>query len=208
LRPVEPDICLSRRFRLAGKKVFTYIGTHAYYHGLDVVVRAAELLKRREDIIFLLIGNGPERQRLVALVKDRNLGNVIFEECSYEEMPICYSVTCAAIATLRDIPVASGMRLSKIFPPLSCGVPVVYSGSGEAAEMLREHRCGLVTAPEDAQALAEAVVQLADDPTTRDAFGKQGRALVEREFAWPVIVERWLSDLGRISENPARQTVS
>lgn len=206
LRPLAPDEELSRRFGIEGKKVFTYMGTHAYYHGLDVLVEAARLLDGRKDIVFLLIGNGPERQRLIDLAREGALTNVVFEQCSYEEMPRCYSVTSWAIATLRDMPVANGMRLSKIFPPLSCGVPVIYSGTGEAAELLRAHDCGVVTAPGDAHALAAAVARVADDAALRDRLGRRGRALVQAEFSWPLIVDRWLSEVDRaaMGEEPVR----
>lgn len=197
LRPVAPVEAVRRRFRIEGKKAFTYMGTHAYYHGLDVLVEAAKLLEGRKDIVFLLIGNGPERQRLIDVVRERGLTNLVFDQCSYEEMPLCYSVTRGAIATLRHMPVATGMRLSKIFPPLSCGVPVIYSGAGEAAELLRAHDCGVVTAPGDAHALAEAVTRVADDEAMRDRLGRHGRALVQADFSWPHIVERWLSEVDR-----------
>ena len=68
--------------------------------------------------------------------------NVIFGESSYEEMDQLYSIVYSSIATLRNMDVAKGMRLSKVFPSLSCGVPVIYSGVGEAAELLELNRCG------------------------------------------------------------------
>ena len=88
------------------------------------------------------------------------------------------------------------MRLSKIFPSLSCGVPVIYSGMGEAAELIQENRCGLVVEPEDPDALKEAVLQLASDQRERDRMGVAGRRLVETQYSWEVIVERWRSEIG------------
>ena len=87
------------------------------------------------DIVFLMVGEGPERARLKAKCVDRKLDNVIFGTSPYEEMDQLYSIAFASIATLRNIEVAKGMRLSKIFPSLSCGVPVIYSGFGEAADL-------------------------------------------------------------------------
>ena len=96
-----------------------------------------------------------------------------------------YSIAYASIATLRNIDVARSMRLSKVFPSLSCNVPVIYAGLGEAAEVISTNRCGVVVAPEHPALLAEAVVQLASDPALRDEMGRAGRLLVEREYSWP-----------------------
>ena len=190
------------RWKLHGKKVFLYVGTHAFYHGLDTLIDAATLLQEKSDITFVMIGNGPERERLRKIVADRNLTNVIFGRSPYEEMDRLYSIAYASIATLRNIDVARSMRLSKVFPSLSCNVPVIYAGLGEAAEVISTNRCGVVVAPEHPALLAEAVVQLASDPALRDEMGRAGRLLVEREYSWPSIVERWMGEIEHFASEP------
>lgn len=195
LRPQPPAAHLLERWQLQGKKVFLYVGTHAYYHGLDTLLHAAARLQDRPDIAFLLIGRGPERPRMKELAAELGLTNVIFGQSPYEEMAELYSITYASVATLRDMAVAEQMRLSKVFPALSCAVPVIYSGRGEAAELLTAHGCGLATAPEDAEALAAAIRDLADAPEKRQEMGIAGRALIEQEYSWAAIVARWLAEL-------------
>jgi colanic acid biosynthesis glycosyl transferase WcaI len=192
LKPSAPSALLIEEWGLKDKLIFVYVGTHAYYHGLDTLLEAAELLIADSQIEFVLVGNGPERERLRRLAEDKRLGNVLFASASYERMNDLYSIAYASIATLRDIPVADGMRLSKIFPALSCGVPVVYSGRGEAAELLKEHDCGIVVDPEAPAALAAAVKQLAADQSWRRRLGTNGRRYVENEYSWTHIVDRWL----------------
>ena len=96
---------------------------------------------------------------------------------------------------------AQGMRLSKVFPALSCAVPVIYSGHGEAAELLNANRCGLTTAPEDAPALARAVKALADNPSLRNQLGSNGRLLVEHDYSWtrPVLSPNFSSGVPNMS---------
>jgi len=195
LRPQPPCVDLLDRWNLHGKKVFLYVGTHAYYHGLDVLIEAATLVRACSDITFLMIGDGPERERLKQMVTDRELENVIFEQSPYAEMDRLYSIAYASIATLRNMNVAEGMRLSKVFPSLSCGVPVIYSGLGESAELLKTNECGVVVPPEQPAALAKAIVQLATDPAARNAMGQAGRCLVEREYGWPAIIGKWLQEI-------------
>jgi glycosyltransferase involved in cell wall biosynthesis len=195
LRPGPPDDELLERWGLRGKKVFVYIGTHAYYHGLETLIEAAALLRRREDLAFLLIGDGPVREPLKALARKRRLTNVTFGASPYEEMARCYSIAYASVAVLKDMDVARKMRLSKVFPSLSCGVPVIFSGPGETPELLERHGAGAALPAEDPAALARAIEDLADDPARRDAMGRAGRGLME-QFGWHVIVERWLNELG------------
>lgn len=201
LRPMPADPELLERWGLHGKKVFTYIGTHAYYHGLETLVEAAALLRDRDDIAFLLIGDGPEREPMKALAAQKGLDNVVFGSSPYEEMARCYSITYAAVAVLKDIDVASKMRLSKVFPALACGVPVIFSGAGETPELLEQHGAGVAVGAEDPLALASAVRALADDPGRRDQLGGAGRQLAETEFSWSVIVQRWLRELGYVVDD-------
>ena len=198
LKPQPASQRLLDRWQLKGEKVFLYVGTHAYYHGLETLIEAAALLRDDPDIVFLLVGDGPERARLKEICVNRQLDNVIFGESPYEEMDQLYSIAYASIATLRNMDVANGMRLSKVFPSLSCGVPVIYSGIGEAAELIRVYNCGLVVQPESPKFLAQAIQTLAADRSMRTSLGRAGRALVETEYSWSTIVERWLIEIGVI----------
>lgn len=196
LRPRPADEEMLDRWGLRGKKVFAYVGTHAFYHGLDTLIEAAALLREREDIAFLLVGDGPERERLKRMAADLGLKNVVFGSSPYEEMARLYSVAYASVATLRRMDVANGMRLSKIFPALSCGVPVIYAGDGEAADILSREGCGVTVEPERPDLLARAFEELARDGERRVELGQRGRALVEREYTWSSIVSLWLKELG------------
>jgi colanic acid biosynthesis glycosyl transferase WcaI len=196
LRPLPPDQELLARWSLQGKKTFAYIGTHAYYHGLSTLIETAALLRERKDIAFLLIGDGPEREALKAQARALELDNVVFGSSPYEEMARCYSIAYASVAVLRDMDVARKMRLAKVFPALSCGVPVVFSGLGETPELLEAHGAGIAVQPEQPAALARAIEELADDPGRRDAMGRAGRELAEARFSWRVIVDRWLNEIG------------
>jgi len=182
---------------VAGKKVLTYAGTHADYQGLDVILDAAKRLKHRSDIVFLMVGKGPERQRLVERAKVEQITNVLFKDSPFEEVSLLMSISYAFVVVLRNIPAAQKMRLSKTFPPLACGVPVIYAGVGESAEIIRKNDCGIVALPENPTSLADAVITLVDAPEKRSMFSKAGLRLIELEFSWKTIVSNWLSQLER-----------
>jgi colanic acid biosynthesis glycosyl transferase WcaI len=208
LKPSPPSSALLDRWNLHGKKVFLYVGTHAFYHGLDVLIDAAAMLQDQKDIAFLMVGDGPERIRLKQKAADLKLTNIVFGESPYEEMDQLYSIGYTSVATLRKIDVAKLMRLSKVFPSLSCAVPVIYAGTGEAAALLQEKKCGIVTEPEDAAQLANAISRLAADPALRNSLGSAGRTLVEKEYSWAAIVQHWLAELGISTQSVAGRASS
>ncbi len=204
LRPRPYSEAYAEKMQVNGRKTFTYAGTHAYYHGLEVIIEAARLLQHRTDIVLLLVGEGPVRPKLIEMAREYGLQNVVFGQSPFQEMADLMSITYASLVVMKDIPAAEKMRLSKTFPPLACGVPVVYSGKGESSDMVERHRCGLVVPPETPAVLASAIEKLADDPTERDAMGLRGAELIQRELSWSAIVTRWLVQLrgpGKLPES-------
>lgn len=195
LQPSPYNEDYARKLGVVGKTVFTYAGTHADYQGLDVVLDAARILKEHSEIAFLMVGEGPERSRLIARAKSLGLQNVVFGKSPFEETELLMSITYASVVVLRKMPAAVKMRLSKTFPPLSCGVPVIYAGDGESAGLLVQNECGVVLEPENPEMLASAVQLLAQDRNRRDRLGRNGRAFVVRDLEWAGIIERWTRQL-------------
>lgn len=195
LRPLPPDAELLDRWQLHGRKVFLYVGTQAYYHSLDTLIEAAALLGPRDDLRFVILGDGPEHPRIVAMARERGLTNVVFDQAPYEMLPRAYSVAYASVATVRNAPVAGQMRLAKVATSLACGVPVILTGRGEHAELLTRHELGVVVEPEQPRQLAAAIADLAADEARRARLSAAGRAFAERECSWSIIVDRWLAEL-------------
>jgi glycosyltransferase involved in cell wall biosynthesis len=135
---------------------------------------------------------------LIREAASAQLENLLFRDSPFEEMPRLMSITYASLAVLRNMPAARKMRLSKVIPPLACGVPVIYAGVGEAADIVRAEGCGVVVEPESPEKLAQAIRDLADSPEQRDAMGKKGRELAQRDFSWTVLVGDWLRQIARI----------
>ena len=208
LKPMAADRALADRLGVGDRKVFTFAGTHAPYQGLEVILDTAKLLAHRKDLVFLMVGDGPIRQQLVDRASAEGIDNVLFRQSPFDEMAQLMSITTASLVVLRKIKIASKMRLSKAIPPLACGVPILYAGWGETAEIGEREQVGLKIEPEDPVALAAAVERIADDPLLRDALGRRGRALAEREFAWSFLVADWLRQLDRVAEGQDPQIPS
>lgn len=179
-----------------GEIGFVYAGTHGYAQGLDVLLDAADLLADQPDIVILLVGDGPEKARLVEAARSRGLGNVRFlDSRPVREMPAVFTGCRASIVPLRNLPIFRGARPSKLLPSLSCATPVIFAGEGEAAELIGHNRAGLIVPPEDGRALAGAIRTLAADAGLASEMGKNGRRLALASFSWDAIVGRWLDAL-------------
>lgn len=195
-QPAPVDTSWLANLKLNGKKIFAYTGTHGYAQGLDVILTAANDLCKRLDIVFLFVGEGPEKARLKTKATEMQLTNVVFLDAQpTREMPKIFNSVTACIAPLLDRPLFLDARPSKLFPPMGCARPVIFSGAGEAALLIQSAQCGLVTKPEDGHALAKAVEWMADHGEESAAMGRRGRELVEREYSWSAIVDKWLQEL-------------
>jgi colanic acid biosynthesis glycosyl transferase WcaI len=199
LRPIPRNAAFAEKMGIGDRKVFTFAGTHAPYQGLEVILDAARLLLHRKDLVFLMVGDGPVREQLIQKSDREGITNVLFRKSPFDEMCDLMSITSASLVVLRALKVSNKMRLSKAIPPLACGVPLIYAGWGETAEIVEKEGVGLKVEPERPDLLAEAVEKIADAPLMRDEMGRKGRALAEREFSWAFIVKDWVRQIERIS---------
>lgn len=164
-RPTPRDETLAGQRGLTGKFVIAYVGTHGMAHGLANVLDAAERLRHRDDIRFLLVGDGAERSMLVKERERRDLANVVMMPMQPKtEMCRIWGLCDVALVHLRDSPVFSEVIPSKIFEAMAMGLPLLaVLPQGEAAQIVTGHGAGLWVPPEDPEAFAQAALRLAED---------------------------------------------
>lgn len=195
--PRERDVEMALKLGIKEEDfVLIYAGTMGYAQGLESVIRTAELLKDKTDLRFLFVGDGTEKPMLEALVKEKGLSNVIFVDFQpVQEMPRYFSLSSASIIPLKKHKLFEGARPSKMFPALGSAVPVIYSGEGEAAELVLSSGGGVVVEPENSEALAQAIVELKENPDRRE-MGRKGRQFVKDHYTWSEIIRSWLKEVG------------
>jgi len=200
-KPVE----LARRLGLGGKFVAAYVGTIGMAHGLGALLSAAERLRDRRDLAFVLVGAGAERTRLEEDAKRRGLGNVIFVgPVDKEEVKEYWRLCDVALVLLKDAPVFLHVIPSKIFEAMGTGRPIILGVSGESQELLKEAGAGIAISPENPQALAEAVTKLMDNPALCRDMGAAGRKFVERKFDRERLALEMLKVLGETAKLQGR----
>ncbi|MEM0488466.1 MAG: glycosyltransferase family 4 protein [Candidatus Bathyarchaeia archaeon] len=175
---LEPPSAVAEIFKVM------YLGAHGQANALDVLIHAAKVVQDRgfAEIRFILVGEGPEKPRLMALAQELRLANVEFREpVPKNEVPTLLHTADATIFILHDITLYKyGISLNKLFDYLAAGKPVVIAGK-PANNPVEEARCGLTVPPREPQALAEAVIKLYQMPREeREAMGRRGREYVEK----------------------------
>lgn len=161
-----------------------YLGAHGQANALDVLIYAAKIVQDRgyDGIRFILVGDGPEKPRLMALAKELGLRNVEFREpVPKREVPKVLHVADATVFILHDLPLYKyGISVNKLFDYLAASRPLLLAGN-PADNPIEEASCGLTVPPRDPQALADAVITLYRMPKEeREAMGRRGRKYVEK----------------------------
>jgi glycosyltransferase involved in cell wall biosynthesis len=182
---------LSRELGLNGRFVAAYVGTHGMAHHLETVLEAAAAIDNN-DILFLMVGDGAERDRLVAKRDQMGLKNVVMlEQLPKAKMPALWSLTNAGLVLLKKSDLFKTVIPSKIFESMAMEVPIILGVEGEAKSIIDQAEAGICIEPEIPELLARAVQQLYEDRTLARRLGSNGRRYVETHFDRLVLAERY-----------------
>jgi len=184
----------------AGKFLICYIGTMGNAHGLETLLDAASQLKAaRPDVRFLLVGEGAEKDRIVSIAQSRSLINVAFlDQQPREKIPAFISASDACLVLLKKAEVFKTVIPTKMLEFMSCARPVILGVDGQARQIVEQAGAGLVIEPENAQALVQAIQQLADDRPFAQALGKKGREYILRNFSRRGTAEKYIEVLNEL----------
>jgi colanic acid biosynthesis glycosyl transferase WcaI len=175
LRERDDGSKFRERFGFKGKFIISHSGNMGVKQGLDVILRAAEKTRERNDIQYLVVGNGAMSSELEAEAKARDLSNVSFLPVLVPEIfPDMLAATGIALITQQRV-VSDIVFPSKTVTLLSAGCPViasVNSGSEVARTVLRSG-AGVVAEPENADSLSEAILKLVASPESLARMSSQ-----------------------------------
>lgn len=196
--PSDPE--LRRRLGWDDKFVALYAGAHGPANHLIQWVEAGERLKGREDIVLAAVGDGPEREILVAETRRRGLENVQFlGPVPKADMPALLRAADVGAAVLKRVDTFKTVYPNKIFDTMASGRPVLCVVDGIARRLVvDEAEAGVYAEPEHPDAIARAIVDLADDPGRRRRLGEAGRSYVVEHFSREALSRSYLEILEEI----------
>lgn len=164
--------------------IILYAGIIGIAQGLEIILHAAAHLTTEPKVKFVLLGSGPEKEKLIALKKSLALEHVYFlDAVSKTNMPAILKSVNASVIPLRKLDLFLGAIPSKIFESLSMQLPVLLGVNGEAKEIfIDQGNCGIYFEPENVEGLVKGIHKLLNDPDAAIQLGKNGRAFVNTSF--------------------------
>jgi glycosyltransferase involved in cell wall biosynthesis len=197
-----------RRKELAmeDKYVVSYIGTMGMAHGLETMLAAAAKLRdSNPEIAFLIVGEGAEKERIIAMARNRGLSNLRFvDQQPRENIPsyICASDICLVL--LKKTELFKTVIPTKMLEFMSCARPVILGVDGQARAILEEARGGLAIEPGDSEALVKAVRYFAANRDIASQMGRNGREHIVRKFSRCHTAEKYIRILDQMLMLPER----
>jgi glycosyltransferase involved in cell wall biosynthesis len=182
---LTPNVAIRHELGADDKFVASYIGTMGNAHGLETLLEAAVRLRESApNVLFLLVGEGAEKAHIMSLANSRGLTNVRFvDQQPRENIPAYINASDACLVLLKRTELFKTVLPTKMLEFMSCARPVILGVDGHARKVMEQANAGIFVAPEDPDALAEAVMRLAANPALCESLGRNGRHHVLHYFS-------------------------
>jgi glycosyltransferase involved in cell wall biosynthesis len=203
-QPGEKNNSFRKEHKLENKFIAMYAGAHGQANNLQTVIEAASLLKDNQEIIFLLVGDGKEKNNLIELKDKYGLINVLFIEAQpKEKMPEICRATDVCLAILENREAFKTVYPNKVFDYMSAARPTILAIDGVIREVIEQAEAGIYVPPENPQVLAQTVLKLYNDREIMEKYGQNARKYVMDNFERERIAEKLNQTLVRILNQTA-----
>jgi phosphatidylinositol alpha-1,6-mannosyltransferase len=192
LEAFHPDPTAGRAIRarhrlLDGQPVLLTVARLIPRKGHDKVIETLPvILEQVPDVVYLIVGTGPEEDRLRAHAQEEGVADsVIFvRHVPDEELPAYYNAADVFIMPNREEGTdVEGFGIV-FLEANACSKPVIGGRSGGAVDAIADGESGYLIDPYSPQAIAEAAIRLLTDPALARRMGESGRELAQRKFSW------------------------
>lgn len=207
-RPLQadrPPVPLPSGFRIM------YAGNIGTAQDFPTILAAAEQLKGKTNIHWILIGDGREASWVREQVVQRGLRDTVHLIGSFpiEQMPEFFSHADAMLVSLKSNPVFTLTVPAKVQAYMACGRPIVAMLEGEGARVVSEAGAGFTCATSDAAGLADAVLRMERmSSADRSRMGIRGREYYLSHFDREKLLrqaEAWMGDTSAHSVTETKQ---
>lgn len=174
-----------KQLKLEDRFLICYIGTMGNAHGLETVIAAAEELQTAlPNAMFLLIGEGAEKERIVELAAARGLTNIQFlGQQPRERIPAYVSAADLCLVMLKKTELFKTVIPTKLLEYMACERPLIVAVDGQARQIVEDAGAGVFVEPENSKALAKAILGLAENPERRRQMGASGRQYIVNKLS-------------------------
>ncbi len=196
-RPLDAG-ALRERLGLSGRPVLLTIARLVERKGIDSVLRALPSVQTRvPDVVYVVVGDGPDRERLMALARAGGVENAVrfVGAVGDDELPLWYSLgDVFAMPSRSEPPDVEGFGIVYLEAG-ACERPVVALRAGGVPDAVAEGRSGLLVTPGDHDGLSAKLSELLLDPARAADLGRRGRERVLGDLNWDRVTDRTLQAL-------------
>jgi colanic acid biosynthesis glycosyl transferase WcaI len=204
IQPLPKDNDFAREHGVVDRFVVAHSGNIGFVYDLQTLVLAADELREREEILFLIIGDGVEKQSLVAQVRSLGLQNVLFLPFQPREtLPWIRASSDVQVALYRKGSSAESMP-SKVYEIMASGRPVLATADAgsDMKQLIDSTGCGICGEPENVGFIVDAINHLIKNEAVRHEMAERGRKEAVRLYSREVVVDRYERLLGRVAAKP------
>ncbi|MDH5740645.1 MAG: glycosyltransferase family 4 protein [Nitrospira sp.] len=204
--PLDGVNSLAEDLGVRGKFVVSYFGTHGMAHHLETIFHAARRLSHSKNIVFLMVGDGAERQALVQMRDKMALDNVMMlDQQPKSRMRELWALSNVSLVLLKKSDLFKTVIPSKIFESLAMAKPIILGVEGESAELIQAAQAGICIQPEHADDLAARALELSENPELCQQLGKNGRKYVIEHFDRTVLARKLTSVIETVGPKSSLQ---
>ena len=201
--PVEKENNpLIREFGVQNKKVVMYSGNLGRYQPLEVMIRAADKLRNKENIVFIFTGDGGKKKKIMDMKEALNLKNVTF----FPFQPVdrlAESLSVADVSLMGIFPENEGVIMpSKLYGLLAVGKPIVCvcDPTSEIADLVEETGAGISSSIDDPEDLARKILSILDNEGRARQMGQKGLQYFQKHFERKMVTNQWRKTLEKIQQ--------
>lgn len=180
---------------LGGRFVITYVGAHGVANHLEQILDAGEQLEDT-NVLFLLIGQGMEKERLVRLANERGIKNVRFLDSVPKAEVFRYILASEMGASvLKRVDTFKTVYSNKTFDYMSCKRPILMAIDGVSRELVEAAGAGVYVEPENAAEYNRIIRQYLADPGRIAREGESGYKYARENFDREVLAKRYVGHI-------------
>mgnify|MGYP001556496645 CR=1 FL=1 len=184
-----------KKMALDGKFVITYVGAHGVANHLQQVLQAG---KKLEDtrVLFLLIGQGMEKEKLKKMAVDMNVNNVRFIDAVPKKEVFKFILASEMGASvLKRVDTFKTVYSNKTFDYMSCKKPVLMAIDGVSRELVEAAACGVYIEPENIEEYNTNIRTYLNDEGRLKKEGDNGYQYAKNHFDRDVLAKKYLQEI-------------
>lgn len=162
------------------------------WKGVDVLLRAFALLGDLPEVRLRLVGFGDALPGYLELARELGVADRVEAVGALGGNALVEAMQQAAVMVLASTTDAECAG-TVLMEGMACATPIVASDVGSLAYVVRDGVAGTIVEPSNPEALAKACRTVLGDGELADRMGAAGRERAVGEFAWPLLIERYIS---------------